>query len=173
MNNQNSEAIDFSDSNESEQIEFINPPILTWTWVDHERKCKFVNLAFPIFSGAEDIKFELSDSGDVVTITFKWPLPIQNPDDLFANEINNGTITIDHPKVHALKSKLLNLGFTKKCCPRGKIVISLPMKVQKEEEFWKIQPIKRENGTRIALLEFKGFQDKPHTRDADTSITFD
>lgn len=163
--------------NENLNAEYSNPPIGKWSYFDHKSKCTKVYLAAVMFSGVSDIKFELSEDGEEVTIFYTWPTSLFRAEELFQDEINsdNTTIKIDvnHPKIYSYSSALLDLGITENTFPRGIIKIKLPVKVQKEIGTWKKKAVTRSNGTKIIILEFTGFQQQQIIDEADTTITFD
>lgn len=156
------------------QVEFINPPVFTWTCVDHDENCTTVYVAVAMISDATDIKFEIAENGKYVTVEYVWPVALFKAHELFAEEIKgNKGINSSHPKLHSMMTELLNSGITQNSYPKGSIIIQLPICVQKEIGTWKKNAVKKEDGTRIALLEFKGFMQQQHIEEADTSISFD
>jgi hypothetical protein len=155
---------------------FKNPPVGTWMYIDHEEKCTKVFVAIPMISEVSDIKFELAENGQQVTIEYPWPTAIFRALELFEDDIKSqNTLTkIDatHPKIHSYTSELLNMGITENSNPKGAIIVQLPIKVQTDIGSWKKRAIKKENGTKIAFLEFKGFQQQQIINEADTTISF-
>lgn len=105
-------------------------------------------------------------------IGYTWPRLLYNPLELFKDVLHDGKpIPLDHPKIHAYTSRLLECGISEMVKPKGSIVISLPTKVQSDLETWKKCELK--NGkTTIVMIEFKAFQKKQSIDDADTSATF-
>lgn len=148
---------------------FDNPPIQSWVWQDHNNKCNYVQVALPIFSGAKDINFKIAEDGNKIYINYTWPSSIFNPKTLFEQEL----ISNDHPKIYALMSQQIRQNITPNSNPRGKITINLPIKVQNEDGTWTTKAIVDNEGARIIVLEFKGYQELIHIKQADTSIKFD
>lgn len=157
-----------------QESEFLNSPILTWSYTDHEKKCDFVYVAAPIVSGSREIEFLIAEDGMSVIISYVWPKIMYNANDLFEDEIFSATqaISHNHPKVHALTSHLRKFGITENSFPKGKIVVKLPIRVQREIGSWKKKAISKPD-TKIILLQLKGFQEDLIIRDADTRIVFD
>lgn len=157
-------------------VEYVNPPVTAWVYTDIEQKCKFVNVATPIISGTKDLNFKISDDGMKVTINFSWPVAIYQPKELFSNEINDDPlkgIPVTHPKIHTLSTQLLAEGISEKSIPRGKMIVSLPIKVQREVGSWTKKAVTKPDGTRIVLLQFKGYQENLIINDADTRLIFE
>lgn len=165
---------DDGDDQSDSTIDFENAPYMTWVWMDHERKCKIVNVAVPMITGIKNINFSISEDGSKIFINYCWPSAIFKPKELFSDEIyDTMKISPDHPKIHSMSTHLLSSGITEKSNPTGRIVIKLPIRVMREEETWTKKPIKKDDGTRIVLLEFKGYGEKNHIKCADTTISFD
>lgn len=162
---------------DNDPIQYVNAPYATWTYMDHGKKSNFVVVAIPIISGTTDINFSVSEDGLSVTMHFTWPAALFNASELFHDEIHHKDpaqkISPDHPKVHALSSHLLGIGVTENSQPKGKIVVNLPTKVVRDIEGWTKRAVKKPDGTKIVLLEFKAFQDKSIIKHLDTSISFD
>lgn len=158
-----------------DNIEFINPPVMPWVWTDHERKIKIVQVAVALIAGARNVDFEIFENGEKIAINYVWPQAIFKPIDLFEDEIRSVVepISINHPKIHSLTTQLLSSGITEKSLSKGKIIIPLPIKIQREIGTWKKKAVKKSDGTRIVLLEFKGYQENTHIKEADTTISFD
>lgn len=96
--------------------------------MDHDNKTKYVNVALSIFSGMSNIHFDVSSDGESVTIHFDWPTTLFKANELFEIEICNG-MNINHPKIHCLKSHLMDNKFSEKVAPQGSMNIKLPLKV--------------------------------------------
>lgn len=162
------------DGNVDSFIEFQNAPFITWTYTDHIRKCDFVCVALPITSGSRDIKFTLSEDGMKLFVNYIWPSTLCKPFELFkdALEDEEDPMPPDHLKFHAFKSRLLELELSEKSQPRSSVVISLPVKVQRELGTYKWDAIKR-GENKIVMIELKAYQKKKIIDDADTGITFD
>lgn len=157
------------------KVEFSNPPVQTWVWTDHIRKCKFVQVAAPIFAGSKNVNFVISEDGMSIILNFNWPTPIYRPNELFEHEINAivQPITSDHPKVHSLTTQLLENGVTEKSNPKCAVKIYLPLKIQREAGSWTKKAIQKVDGSKVVLLEFKGYQESSYIKDVDTNILFD
>lgn len=166
-NDENVNIIDTADN-----FEYIRPPIRTWTWTDHQRQCTIVDVAVPMFAGAQDVKFEVSNDGEKVYIIYVWPPASFQPLELFSEQIMTGEISANHPMVHSLQTQNLEIMITEKSKPKGKIGVKLPIRVQRESNTWSKRAISKNDGTRIALLEFQGFQEELHIKEADTSLRF-
>lgn len=151
----------------------FNTPFITWVYTDHNQKCEFVCVAIPVLAGSTDINFTLSEDGTSVTVFYIWPSPLFKPMDLFGDKIKdvNDPMSLDSPKLYALKSHLLECGLTEKSRPQGKMVIKLPIKVQRESGTWSKCGIVHQE-SKVILLEFKAFQKAPVINDEDTSINF-
>lgn len=105
-------------------------------------------------------------------ITYIWPTPIFTATELFDNAIKKKQITIEHPKVHAFISHLLDSSITEKSSPQGEINIDLPLRVKRDTGSFAKEAIKV-NDTKIIYLEFMAYQKTVVIHDADTSINFD
>lgn len=101
-------------------------------------------------------------------IKYVWPGPIFNPKELFFSESSSQGC----PKIHSLYTYLLSRGITSASRPKGKVEITLPIRVQREIETWKKHAIKCGDGTQIVLLEFQAFQENAIIKHADTSLSF-
>lgn len=165
-------AIDGEDIYKESNTEFLNPPSLSWVYTDLDLKCTFVNVVLPIISGSKDIHFHITEDGMQVIINYSWSPSIYIPKALFSNEINN-EIPATHPKIHSLSIQLLESGISEKSIPKGKIIVALPIKVQREVGSWTKKTETKIDGTKIIFLEFKGYQEKQIIKDADTSLVFD
>lgn len=163
-------ANDFDDGTSA--IEFYNPPCSVWVYTDHKLKTEFVCVLLPIFSGERDIKFELSEDGNVVTIHYTWPSQFYRASELFKASIDKGEMSTEHPKVHGFVSNMIELGVTENSKPRGKMIIKLPCQVKREIGSWKKQAVNVEE-TKMILLEFTAYQKSLLVNDMDTSLTFD
>lgn len=62
---------------------------------------------------------------------------------------------------------------TEKSKPKGEIIVKLPAKAQREIDSWKKKAVKRDDGSKIILLELKAYQDDIIIQDADNHISFD
>lgn len=167
----------YDDADINENNEFIHSPVIVWTNEDHDVKINLIYVAVAMISGASDINFNVSEDGLEVILNYKWPKAMFDAEDLFYdqlyNEVIEDRISKNHPRVHALKSQLLKMGFTKNFAPKGKIVVKLPQKVQREVGSWAKTAVKKFDGSRIVLLEFKAFQEQLVIKDADKFINFD
>lgn len=147
-------------------------PYRCWSFTDHEQQCDLIFVCVPLVSGCRDVDFSISEDGLKVKINYGWPTAVFNPKELFSDDIKRNVNT-DHPKIHYLSSNLLADGITTKSNPTGHFIVNLPMRVQREGGTWKKTAIKKEDGTRIALIELKGFQPEKIIEDEDTSFRFD
>lgn len=97
--------------------------------------------------------------------------------ELYHDEINSKNletkISADHPKIHSLVSHLLSEEITENSFPRGRISIKLPVAVVRDVDGWIKKAIKKQDGSKIVLLELKAYQDKSIIKDSDTTIVFD
>lgn len=162
----------------SNETEFINPPVVVWKFTNHETKTDHVYVAVSILSGTSGINsVTIAEDGMNVTLTYNWPSTIFKPDELFADEIYHTDpkqkIAANHPKIHSMISHLLENGITNNSAPKGAINLTLPCRVQREIGSWKSKAVKKSDGTKIVLLEFRCFQIKKIIEDANTSIKFD
>lgn len=155
-------------------IEFKNEPFVTWMYTDHELKYDFVCVAVPIISGSQDVNFTLSEDGMKVIIGYTWPSSIYTAHQMFNNELTDeiNPITIDHPKIHAFRTRLLELNLSENSRPRGSVTINLPIKVQRDSGTWKKSGKKCSADAKIAMLEFRAYQREIFIAEADTSINF-
>lgn len=135
-------------------IKFTNYPCLTWVYTDHELKSDFVCVAVAALSGSRDINFTLSEDGMTLMLNYVWPSVMVTPKELFPEEMTReeNLWTLNHPKIHALMSHLLDRGITEKSRPQGRISIRLPRQVQHDLNTWKKREV---NGEKIFLLEFE------------------
>ncbi len=72
-----------------------------------------------------------------------------------------------------MQSHMLACGITENSKPRERVMIRLPVQIQRENGTWVKKAVKKPDGTRIALLEFKAYQECLIINDADTKINFD
>jgi hypothetical protein len=160
-----------NDSNNN--VTFSNPPILKWFYTDHKEKCIKVVVAIPLFTGIRNINFEIAENGEEVSFKYTWPSAMFRADELFSQQIKKNILDNTHPKVHSLKSALLEQAITENTFPTGLIKVKLPIKVQKEVGTWTKEAIKANDGTRVVVVEFKGFQQQQIIKEADTTISFE
>lgn len=143
--------------NKESTIEFVNPPFVTWIYTNHQLKCDFVCVILPIISGSQNINFVVSEDGLQLKVNYTWPPAIYNPDEL-SEELNiDADKGMNDPKIYALRSHLLECALTPKSYPRGSIVISLPVKVRREEGTFTKKGIKMKDGN-FVYLEFTAYQ---------------
>lgn len=156
-----------------QNIDFENAPYCVWKYIDHLEKVEHVCVVIPVMSGSRDVSFSLSEDGLKLEVNYLWPKAIYDPKLLFENAVINGKkIPMDHPKIHAFTSHLLELGITEKSNPKGKIIIDLPTQVQREVGTWSKSGLTI-NETKIVVLEFKAFTKTRIIDDADTTIRFE
>lgn len=129
-------------------------------------------VALPIISGSRNVEFTLSEDGLKVNVNYTWPSDIYHPEELFENELKSQAISLNDPKIHALRDHLLQLGITENSKPRGQITITLPIRVQREVNTWSWKGIKK-GDTKMVILEFRGYQANLIINDVDTTITFE
>ncbi|KAJ6647637.1 hypothetical protein Bhyg_03104 [Pseudolycoriella hygida] len=157
-------------------IVFRNAPYVTWVYVDHTRKCEIVCVAVAAISGSRKVNFCLLEDNITLNITYIWPSAIYSPEELFRSKLNpvgEHRWTMDHPKIHSFKSRLIECGLTSRSLPEALIVIKLPMKVQRESHTYKRSGVKTADGGNIVMLEFESFQKEQILEDEDTSIVFE
>lgn len=115
-----------------------NYPFLTSAYTDHELKSDFVIVVVAAISGSRDINFTLSDDGMTLMLNYIWPSAMVRPQELFHEEMTReeNPWTLNHPKLHALMSHLLERGITENSRPQGCISMRLPRKVQHDLKTW-------------------------------------
>ncbi|KAJ6639794.1 hypothetical protein Bhyg_12541, partial [Pseudolycoriella hygida] len=138
-------------------IRFGNAPYITWIYTDHQKNVEYVCVAVCVISGCRDINFIVSDDGTKLTLNYVWPSAIYSPEELFANKLLKNEMSLDHPKIHALNSRLIDREITLQSRPQGSMTIDLPKKVLREIGTWSKTGVKSKE-TRIVLLEFQAFQ---------------
>lgn len=161
---------------ESCDIIFKNAPYVTWVYTDHAKKCEIVCVAVVAISGSRKVDFFLSEDNVTLNVTYIWPSVIYSPEELFRSKLNaegENRWTIDHPKIHAFKSRLIECGLTSRSLPESSIVIKLPMRVQREAHTYKRSGVKAADGGNIVMLEFEAFQKEQIIEDEDTTIVFE
>lgn len=135
------------------------------------KKKDFVCVAIPAICGMNS-KFVISEDGQQINVTYDWPEVMLNPNELFSKTINDGKkIAMSHPKIHSFMSHLHESGVTEKSSAQGGITITLPIKVQRENDSWSMEKVVI-SGTKMILLEFSAFQKELITNYANTSLDF-
>lgn len=161
----------YDDNEATSTLDCHNSPYKLWVYTDHQKKTDFVCVLLPVFYGERDIKFELSEDGNVVTIFYSWPTPFYRASEFFEEKIANGEITNDHPKVHCFVSNCIEMGITENANPRGKMTITLPCQVKREIGSWTKEAV-NVKGIKMIQLQFTAYQKALLVNDMDTSITF-
>ncbi len=155
------------------QFRFVNPPVKVWSARDYKTKCTKVFVALTLFAGVKGIEFKFNEEGTEIAFSFAWPSAFYRPSELFEGLTSKpGEMSIDL-KTYTFAGELLQDGITDLSSPRGEIIVKLPIPVQKDDGSWTKTKIKKDDGTRVYLAEFKGFQDKLIVEQSDTSLNFD
>jgi hypothetical protein len=152
-------------------VTFQNPPIIKWSYYDHDDQVTKLFVAVDNPAGSENPCFDFNENGDTIFIDSSWTSVLFTPDELFQDELYSQQTTIYHPKIQSLKTVLKLNKITKKSCPKQRIKIPLGMKVVKEKGNWKIKPVMM-NNSKVMLLEFKGFQENEVLEEADKTCSF-
>lgn len=155
-------------------LHFKNAPFIVWVYADHDKRSEMVCVAIPIISGARDVDFFLSDDNITLNVTYVWPSALCSPEELFKKQLdrNGGGWTVNHPKIHAFRTRLLELELNKTSQPPATTVIKLPMKVQRESHTYGYSGVKTADGN-VVMLEFQAFEKLHVTADMDTKIKFE
>lgn len=96
-----------SRSNNSDEVaDITNPPYTTWMYTDHELKNDFVCVTINIFTGCKSMTFDVAEDGLKVIAKFLWPSAIHNPAQMFQQLINDKTLSMQHPMIHAMAFKM-------------------------------------------------------------------
>lgn len=168
-----SRSLTSSEVKSASGVQFVNPPHVIWVYFDHIKKLDIVCVAVSVISGARNVDFFLSEDNVTLNVTYAWPSGIYSPEELFRSKLKgDNPWTIDHPKIYAFNNRLLECDLSDKSLPQASIVLTLPMKVQRENGTWTKSGVKTNDGL-IVMLEFQAFQKKRVIEDADTSIVFE
>ena len=160
-------------SYETSDVRFKNAPYIVWVYTDHDKQNEIVCVSIPIISGARDVDFFLSDDNITLNVTYIWPSALCSPEELFKKQLGaDGGWTMNHPKIHSFKTRLLELELTKNSQPEASIEIKLPLKVQREAHTYVKGGVKTKDGN-VVMLEFQAFQKQHVIADADTKIQFE
>lgn len=107
-----------------------------------------------------------------LTINYEWPVVKMKASDLFSKTNANGRkITTSNPKVHSFISHLHNSGVTEKSMICSEVIVTLPQKIQSEEDSWNMEKV-IVSDTKMIILEFSAFQKSLLINDADISLDF-
>ncbi|KAK4010312.1 hypothetical protein OUZ56_019457 [Daphnia magna] len=131
---------DDQESDLNEEIEDLdsriihqNQPVLMAVYKDHSL-AEIVSICVTLPSGVTDIRFTLDGTGPATTfatITYTWPQVMFDIEGLFASAIKKKkTMTVEHPKIIALKLELENNRQHIDRKPQGSMEISLPIPVK-------------------------------------------
>lgn len=124
-----------------QNIAHVNPPCWTWVYTDHEKKKDFVCVAIPGMVG-KNATVVISEDGTQLKIKYEWPSVMFKPNVLFDKSVSNGRkLSLNHPKVHAFASHLLNSGVTENSTLRSERNIVLPRKIQQEMDSWTTEKV--------------------------------
>lgn len=102
-----------------------NHPILLTKFKKPGGLNEFLIMLIPMVSGATNIRFSLSENGEMALIKYNWPRPMYDFSGIF--NMNKGD---DVLKVLALEELLVNHRITANETPECKISINLPFPVQ-------------------------------------------
>lgn len=105
--------------------EIVNSPYVTWQYTDHELKTDYVCVAINIFTGSKSISFDITDDGLKIIAKFQWPTEMFDPTKMIAAELEDHTISKQHPMLHALSSHLIQSGITENSKPEGQWIVPL------------------------------------------------
>jgi hypothetical protein len=165
-----SDAVCKEDNGCNESMEFLNGPFITWSYTNHKEQTDIVCVAVAVFSGSEDIHFNLSEDGMNVLITYTWPEPLYTPSFLYKKKIDTGVMATDHPEIHSFANRIAECELSAKAKPKGHMSIRLPVRVQRQVGSWSKEGLKCKESN-IILLKFSAYQKKRVIQDADTSIS--
>lgn len=156
----------------SEHVEIVNPPYTSWTYTDHNNKTDYVCVAINIFSGSEEITFNINDDGLSITAQFTWPNALIDPAIMFEEKLKSNATSMHHPMIHAMTTKLLQTGITEGKLPRGEWKIPLPIKVRREVTSYSMSKIVR-GSAKILFLRFTAYQNDVIIENANRTMRFD
>lgn len=125
-------------------------------------------------SGATQYDVTLSDDGRQLRVMFEWPASMYDMSNLFREELADG-VQPYHPKFIAHRAELKNVRATKIQRPKSWFIIRLPIVVQTDRASVKRTPRKREDGSKILVIELIGLPNE-YVKDAtisDNIIEFD
>lgn len=146
---------------------------MAWHYTDHNSQKDMVCVAVPTVTGSRDISFVISEDGMTLFVDFVWPLPLLDPNELFVDVTNEegSPLSMSDPKVYGFRNHLVECELSEKSRPVSSLVINLPLRVLRELGTYTKVGLTC-GDTRIAMLEFTGFQKQKVLRDADNSIIF-
>lgn len=153
-------------------VEIVNPPYHTWQYTDHDAKTGYVCVAINIFTGSSSISFDITEDGLRIVVRFAWPTAMYSAAEMFAAELEDGTIPKHHPMIHAMSSTMLDLGVTENSKPEGQWIINLPCEVRREVTSYKMSKI-QSGTTKIMFLRFEAYQNDAIIDQANRTLTFD
>lgn len=135
------------------KINLHNQPILKSIYKKQGSLDEVVILLVPIYSGARNIKFSVSENGLVATIKYDWPSALYNMVKLFEHDIKNGSLFLENPKIIAIEEDLSNYRSTTNEIPSFKIEVILPCQVETNPNSHFVKGYLDNDGTRIVRIE--------------------
>lgn len=125
--------------------------------VNLHRPCSKKTTSFVLLciTGSRDINFSLSEDGMKLIVDYVWPSVLLSPYELFKDVLldNWQPLPISHPKVYAYQNRLSDCDLSMKSYPEASLVISLPLRVQRELGTFKKQGLTC-GDTKLVMLQF-------------------
>lgn len=112
---------------------FQNMPVTRCSYLHYQTKKEKLVLLLGLPGCRENYDWKFNELRDSITVLDIWGRAMHDVSTLFKSELKQKTITLDHPKIHALQYELLRKGIERKSVPQCSIVIPLGKRVQKDD----------------------------------------
>lgn len=137
--------------------EIVNPEYSIWKYTDHERKNDYVCVTINTCTGNKSVSFDVTDDGMKLIVRFAWSPAMHDPMKMFKVSLDEGTITKEHPMLHAMSSAFLDSGVTESSSPTSQWIIPLPCRVRREVSSYVMAKLTYES-TRMVYIKLAAFQ---------------
>lgn len=130
LNQNSSSSIDLNECDDSRLI-CDNMPFIRFSYMHYESKKEKLVVIIDLPGGSGDFKWKFNELGDSMTLLVSWGRAMYEVSTLFQIELQQKTMTMDHPKLHAMQCELLRKGISANSTPQSSISIPLGKRVQK------------------------------------------
>lgn len=152
-----------------------NQPVQMSVYRDPETGMEMVIVVAALIGGVTDANFSVVGDGPgtrTVRIDYLWPAMSFDIEGIFAQEINDESLPVCHPKIEALKKDLEKCRSCIDQIPKGSIELTLPIPVQTIVNSVKITGKKTKDGTRFLIAELMGYQNAYMVKEKDKVVVF-
>ena len=121
---------------------------------------EILSICIVLPSGVTDVRFKLDGTGPatiLATITYTWPEVMYEVEGLFASALSKKTMSLNHPKIIALKSELENNRKHVNSKPQGTMDISFPIPVKTDPDSITYKVAKGQDEVTVLMADLCGF----------------